>query len=138
LPGLLKKTARVFSASASRNASCRSTKPSSACVGTTTSFAPASRTMSTYEGQYGAGTIASSPGFNTATQKLNSACLAPVVAMTSRALNSRPLSRCSFLMIAAFRAGVPATELHRTGGRYALVTMCIGGGQGIAAVFERL
>jgi acetyl-CoA C-acetyltransferase len=29
-------------------------------------------------------------------------------------------------------------ELHRTGGRYALVTMCVGGGQGIAAVFERL
>ena len=29
-------------------------------------------------------------------------------------------------------------ELHRTGGQYALVTMCIGGGQGIAAVFERL
>jgi acetyl-CoA C-acetyltransferase len=29
-------------------------------------------------------------------------------------------------------------ELHRTGGRYALVTLCIGGGQGIAAVFERL
>lgn len=29
-------------------------------------------------------------------------------------------------------------ELHRTGGRYALVTMCIGGGQGIAAAFERL
>jgi acetyl-CoA C-acetyltransferase len=29
-------------------------------------------------------------------------------------------------------------ELKRTGGRYALVTMCIGGGQGIAAVFERL
>jgi acetyl-CoA C-acetyltransferase len=29
-------------------------------------------------------------------------------------------------------------ELHRVGGRYALVTMCIGGGQGIAAVFERL
>jgi len=28
--------------------------------------------------------------------------------------------------------------LHRTGGRYALVTMCIGGGQGIATVFERL
>lgn len=27
--------------------------------------------------------------------------------------------------------------LQRTGGRYALVTMCIGGGQGIAAVFER-
>jgi acetyl-CoA C-acetyltransferase len=29
-------------------------------------------------------------------------------------------------------------ELERTGGRYALVTMCIGGGQGIAAIFERL
>ncbi|HZQ74255.1 MAG TPA: acetyl-CoA C-acyltransferase family protein [Burkholderiales bacterium] len=29
-------------------------------------------------------------------------------------------------------------ELARTGKRYALVTMCIGGGQGIAAIFERL
>ncbi|ABU56824.1 acetyl-CoA acetyltransferase [Roseiflexus castenholzii DSM 13941] len=29
-------------------------------------------------------------------------------------------------------------ELHRTGGRYACVTMCIGGGQGIAAIFERI
>jgi len=29
-------------------------------------------------------------------------------------------------------------ELKRTGGRYALVTMCIGGGQGIAAIFERV
>jgi len=29
-------------------------------------------------------------------------------------------------------------ELQRTGGRHALVTMCIGGGQGIAAVFERM
>ena len=29
-------------------------------------------------------------------------------------------------------------ELHRIKGRYALVTMCIGGGQGIAAIFERL
>ena len=29
-------------------------------------------------------------------------------------------------------------ELQRVNGRYALVTMCIGGGQGIAAVFERL
>ncbi|MFD1623521.1 acetyl-CoA C-acyltransferase family protein [Azospirillum griseum] len=29
-------------------------------------------------------------------------------------------------------------ELHRVGGRYALVTMCIGGGQGIAAIFERV
>jgi acetyl-CoA C-acetyltransferase len=29
-------------------------------------------------------------------------------------------------------------ELRRTGGQYGLVTMCIGGGQGIAAIFERL
>ena len=29
-------------------------------------------------------------------------------------------------------------ELQRTGGRYALITMCIGGGQGIAMVIERV
>lgn len=29
-------------------------------------------------------------------------------------------------------------ELQRIGGKYALVTMCIGGGQGIAMIFERL
>jgi acetyl-CoA C-acetyltransferase len=29
-------------------------------------------------------------------------------------------------------------ELRRTGGHHALVTMCIGGGQGIAAIFERV
>jgi acetyl-CoA C-acetyltransferase len=29
-------------------------------------------------------------------------------------------------------------ELQRTGGRYALVTMCVGGGQGIAVVLERV
>ena len=38
----------------------------------------------------------------------------------------------------AFLATKAIYELHRTGGRYALVTMCIGGGQGIAAVFERV
>ncbi|MEW5808915.1 MAG: acetyl-CoA C-acetyltransferase [Actinomycetota bacterium] len=31
-----------------------------------------------------------------------------------------------------------ARELHRRGGRYGLVTMCIGGGQGLAAIFERM
>ncbi|MGC5584770.1 acetyl-CoA C-acetyltransferase [Ornithinimicrobium sp. W1665] len=31
-----------------------------------------------------------------------------------------------------------AQELHRREGRYALETMCIGGGQGLAAVFERV
>ncbi|MGC1816069.1 MAG: acetyl-CoA C-acyltransferase family protein [Casimicrobiaceae bacterium] len=29
-------------------------------------------------------------------------------------------------------------ELHRTGKRYGLITMCIGGGQGIAAIIERM
>ena len=29
-------------------------------------------------------------------------------------------------------------ELRRTGGTYALVTMCIGGGQGIAAIFQAM
>ncbi len=29
-------------------------------------------------------------------------------------------------------------HLHRTGGRYGLATLCIGGGQGIATIFERM
>jgi len=38
----------------------------------------------------------------------------------------------------AFIATKLVYELHRTGGRYGLATMCIGGGQGIAVIFERL
>jgi acetyl-CoA C-acetyltransferase len=38
----------------------------------------------------------------------------------------------------AFLAVKAIHELHRVQKRYALVTMCIGGGQGIAAVFERI
>jgi acetyl-CoA C-acetyltransferase len=38
----------------------------------------------------------------------------------------------------AFIATKAIHELHRTGGKYALVTMCIGGGQGIAVIFERI
>jgi acetyl-CoA acyltransferase len=34
--------------------------------------------------------------------------------------------------------GKAATLLHRTGGRYALATQCIGGGQGIATILERV
>jgi len=37
----------------------------------------------------------------------------------------------------AFLATKAIYELQRTGGRYALVTMCIGGGQGFAVIFER-
>ena len=36
------------------------------------------------------------------------------------------------LVLAALR------QLHRTGGRYGLVTICIGGGQGIATILERI
>ncbi|MFY9327606.1 MAG: acetyl-CoA C-acyltransferase family protein [Georgfuchsia sp.] len=38
----------------------------------------------------------------------------------------------------AFLATKAIYELQRINGRYALVTMCIGGGQGIATIFERL
>tara|TARA_R110002095_G_scaffold12055_1_gene16463 strand:- start:67 stop:1251 length:1185 start_codon:yes stop_codon:yes gene_type:complete len=38
----------------------------------------------------------------------------------------------------AFIATKALYELERTNGRYALVTMCIGGGQGIATIFERV
>jgi acetyl-CoA C-acetyltransferase len=31
-----------------------------------------------------------------------------------------------------------ARQLHRTGGRYALVSLCIGGGQGMAVILERV
>ena len=37
----------------------------------------------------------------------------------------------------AFIATKALYELQRVGGKYCLVTMCIGGGQGIAAIFER-
>ena len=38
----------------------------------------------------------------------------------------------------AFIATKAIYELQRTGGKYALVTKCIGGGQGIAVIFERM
>jgi acetyl-CoA C-acetyltransferase len=31
-----------------------------------------------------------------------------------------------------------ARQLQRSGGRYALVSLCIGGGQGLAAILERV
>ena len=34
--------------------------------------------------------------------------------------------------------GKAASLLQRTGGKYALATQCIGGGQGIATVLERI
>jgi acetyl-CoA C-acetyltransferase len=34
--------------------------------------------------------------------------------------------------------GTLIDELHRTGGRYGLATLCVGGGMGIATVVERI
>ncbi|WP_299491121.1 hypothetical protein, partial [uncultured Gordonia sp.] len=34
--------------------------------------------------------------------------------------------------------GTCLDELERTGGRYGLATLCIGGGMGVATVIERL
>jgi len=33
--------------------------------------------------------------------------------------------------------GAALRELRRRNGRYAIVTMCVGGGQGFASLFER-
>ena len=41
-------------------------------------------------------------------------------------------------MSGARLVGTAMYQLHRTGGRYALCTMCIGVGQGIALVIERV
>jgi acetyl-CoA acetyltransferase len=41
-------------------------------------------------------------------------------------------------MSGARLAGTVLYELRRRGGRYALATMCIGVGQGIATIFERV
>ena len=51
-------------------------------------------------------------------------------------------SQAPFSLAAAQTTGTIMTikamyELERTGGRYGLMTMCIGGGQGIAMVIER-
>ena len=57
-----------------------------------------------------------------------------------RALEERGIKPdlvCGTSIGALVGAAYAAGELERTNKRYALVTMCIGGGQGIAAIFER-
>ena len=41
-----------------------------------------------------------------------------------------------FGMTGSRMTGSLARQLKRTGGRYGIVTMCIGGGQGFASLFE--
>jgi acetyl-CoA acetyltransferase family protein len=43
-----------------------------------------------------------------------------------------------FGMTGSRLVGTLMNELHRRGGRYGVVTMCVGGGQGAAALFERV
>jgi acetyl-CoA acetyltransferase len=45
----------------------------------------------------------------------------------------RPLGACGARLVTT-----AVSQLHRLGGRYALCTMCIGVGQGIALVLERV
>ena len=60
-----------------------------------------------------------------------SACPRTAPTPTGRGLLGHPIATGCILTVKALY------ELKRTGGRRALVTMCIGGGQGIAAIFER-
>lgn len=74
----------------------------SSVQGTTTLTPPASRVMSLYDTQCGAGTMTSSPSSSVAASAMYTALLAPGVARTSFIANSRPLSRRNFSMIAFF------------------------------------
>ena len=38
----------------------------------------------------------------------------------------------------AMLIGATVDELHRTGGRYGLVTLCVAGGMGVATIVERV
>ena len=53
-------------------------------------------------------------------------------------LGSNTVQTCSIGATGALLTVKALYELERIGGKYALVTMCIGGGQGIAAVYERM
>ena len=55
---------------------------------------------------------------------------------TSTAARSRWATR--WARPAAMILGTLVDELERTGGRYGLATLCIGGGMGIATVVERI
>ena len=53
--------------------------------------------------------------------------------------NGGAIARCHPLGASGARIALTAArQLQRSGGRYALVSLCIGGGQGMAAILERV
>ncbi len=81
---------RVRGVTAASIASACTANPSSACVRTRTGVASASLICSVSVGQYGACVITSSPGPNSASAALYSACLPPAVTITSESAYSTP------------------------------------------------
>src|SRR5687767_3591813 len=90
LPGELRMIAFVRGEIAAITASACTLKPSLDCVETITGTAPISLTCSGMVGQYGACVMTSSPGSNSASAALNSACLPPTVINTSEVVMSTP------------------------------------------------
>ena len=83
LHGELMMTPRVRGVIASRIGCALIAKPSLAGVRTSTGVASASFTCSVSDGQYGACVMTSSPGPNSASAVLKSACLPPALVITS-------------------------------------------------------
>src|SRR5213594_1399050 len=90
LHGELMMIAFVFGVMAATIFSGCTVKPSSGFVWTITGVAFAILICSGIVGQYGACVITSSPGLNSASAVLKSACLPPLVIRTSAAVKSMP------------------------------------------------
>ncbi len=90
LHGELMMMPRVRGVTPSRIVFARIAKPSSACVRTRTGVASASLICSVSVGQNGACVITSSPGPNSASVALSSACFPPAVTITSASAYSTP------------------------------------------------
>jgi acetyl-CoA C-acetyltransferase len=61
---------------------------------------------------------------------------APAVESPHRAVDA--IRHCVFKTTGSILTVKALYEFHRMGGHYALVTMCIGSGRGIAATFENV
>ena len=89
-----------------------SLNPSFSSHFTNLGFPPASRTMSGYETQYGAGIITSSPLLRVAMNALYKTCFPPVPTVIWFVLYERLFSFLNFLIIAFLSAGVPSTAVY--------------------------